>query len=1146
MTEEMLRTVFNALPHIHYVFISTPKGALPAASIALSQCFHPVALADSVDPENLPCDMHVSFRHQWCPILHVRCARVEDHDDLTPIFKRQNNILTSTYGDYFLAELIEAQDESNKAIVAEVDGTAIGFMSVSCDVDIDLLDGCFELGPYHGLRKQSDDDTWEERTASESRPSSAASSAFEPDIEQERSCSTTVNEKQQQDSASRPISAVSSVISRSAIGSPQGSLKSVADIVKPKLSTAQFSRQNSTSSYASVSASSTYMKRQGSIRPDEGQLSRGGSLGPEMILQRSVSGRIEDRLSVVGSTSAVAVGQQTESIVEKLKVKAPVFKGQPNAFAIQLFCMDEKYEMRSVDMLPAVFELFPDRDFCVVTQPHLVPEYPLLQSFTRISPSPTATLHQELYVAHRCSLIEDVLIRECTLADRDAIAALTEGIDNRNSLMSDIDNFNAAKRDPLEDGGTPLNVVIAECADQVVGVSVVRDEKDIEFIRSHYDIESFIYFAHHRRDEHAHLHHFVLNPIFSHFSKQLLKETLRLSHKSCLYYPIYPEYSVCKASKAHTLASCLHDFVPVRARRQIQYPLERLGKNAPSERITQTQEPYALYHINRKLTLEPKITINARIVVVGASNVGLSFLETLAFSPHLRFNNLTVISPDGLQWQSTPDSVRDSMLPSSHYNTRHGHAQTSILTWVNVVKGKMSAINREKKIVSVLPGAQVPYDLLVLCTGRQYQASLQPRGALPKHVYTLNCERDCKNALMAVRAKPEGCVVVYGTPLAAYSCIHALIAANVAGTQISLVQPPSDSLTGFNNPVVDEKIANSLEELGISFYQNFSLKEWNDGCVSEGDELYSATFVQGEEEISLDCSIFFCFDRLGIDHDAFKAINDCCLVFDGRLVVDADFQTTDKSIRGAGSLTKFARRYHADQWSLGHFNSKEVGQKLALSVLRDYDPVADQSEKQVDTNSPPLIPSFASPKVSHAKVPGQFTYLHVAPPALETPFEIAKEHPHYGRDLVTDNPESGYFRLQVDVFNRIRQITCLTKQEVDVDNWVTLFGLNEKYLNSLVARFDEGLIKDFYSYFREPWAMAVFHDRFGDFHVELKELLASKTSQDAPSLEERISSLLRVESEVRKTENRSKVLFIAFTRFVVNGFHADSAGSHAR
>ncbi|XP_062518150.1 cilia- and flagella-associated protein 61-like [Corticium candelabrum] len=149
---------------------------------------------------------------------------MEDHDDLTPIFQRQSDVLTATYGDYFLAELIEAQDESNKAVVAEVGGTAVGFMNVTCNVDIDLLSGCFELGPCHGLKKQSDDDTWEERTASEICSESALSSTTRCDSNNERSSSNTALLGRYQEQGSRPVSALSSVRSQSVVATPHGKL----------------------------------------------------------------------------------------------------------------------------------------------------------------------------------------------------------------------------------------------------------------------------------------------------------------------------------------------------------------------------------------------------------------------------------------------------------------------------------------------------------------------------------------------------------------------------------------------------------------------------------------------------------------------------------------------------------------------------------------------------------------------------------------------------------------------------------------------------------------------------------------------------------------------------------------------------------
>ena len=54
------------------------------------------------------------FTGEW------HCDRVEDSSDLMPIFLRQNATLVDAYSTYFLAEIVEAQDENLKCLVAEV------------------------------------------------------------------------------------------------------------------------------------------------------------------------------------------------------------------------------------------------------------------------------------------------------------------------------------------------------------------------------------------------------------------------------------------------------------------------------------------------------------------------------------------------------------------------------------------------------------------------------------------------------------------------------------------------------------------------------------------------------------------------------------------------------------------------------------------------------------------------------------------------------------------------------------------------------------------------------------------------------------------------------------------------------------------
>lgn len=64
--------------------------------------------------------------------------------------------------------------------------------------------------------------------------------------------------------------------------------------------------------------------------------------------------------------------------------------------------------------------------------------------------------------------------------------------------------------------------------------------------------------------------------------------------------------------------------------------------------IDEIESSFALCFTTKRLLSEPKIIKNSRIVVVGASDTGISFIEALLSISYLRFTNIILIAPGGL------------------------------------------------------------------------------------------------------------------------------------------------------------------------------------------------------------------------------------------------------------------------------------------------------------------------------------------------------------------------------------------------------------------------------------------------------------------------------------------------------------------
>jgi len=407
----------------------------------------------------------------------------------------------------------------------------------------------------------------------------------------------------------------------------------------------------------------------------------------------------------------------------------------------------------------------------------------------------------------------------------------------------------------------------------------------------------------------------------------------------------------------------------------------------------------------------------------------------------------------------------------------------------------MTAVDRSARVIGLPDGAVVPYDILVLTPGLTEPTAARlgfpDPNAAPLSLHFLSHPAACvvldDVASRGADRDPTGRdVIVYGAGLEALTAIAALIDRGIAPSRITFVtksQSPSlPNLLPLPSPSpeassvfasLSSRALKSLQEAGISVLSGYTLARVDRPTDASAVAVLKNTAT--DSTLEMQAAFIVCGDTRDADWRFFKAVNDSGLAYDGRLVVDNQWRTTDPNIYSAGPVTKFSRRYRFPT-RLQHFNSLEMGAGLAGSVLTRVDPLLAGVETDAGTKS---VPVLVLPKLTSAVLPAGLHYTHIA---------LGGYTPAPASAAATDADGKATLLIQ-DVYGRLASLTYLGPEPVEARNLASLVGKVDSQLNGAFRLHKEGTVTDFIQYFRMDWSGALYHDRFPSLCRSIKQAL---------------------------------------------------------
>ncbi|GFT27337.1 cilia- and flagella-associated protein 61 [Nephila pilipes] len=409
---------------------------------------------------------------------------------------------------------------------------------------------------------------------------------------------------------------------------------------------------------------------------------------------------------------------------DNFKIVIPHYNGKLNCFFIEHLAIEKDYESGCFYLIMAAFEYFLNVDYCVLLLPYGTKHVPLIrQYFTLIPARPFSVYEKELFVFHRSGFNRLFQARRYSENDLLGVQNLIAESCLKDYILNDLDKS-------LISTNKEIKAITLISEDQILGIALVSEINEVEFIRKYYDITKRCNLKHHKYRSHGQLLHCVIHPIAKFLSRTFLKELMRLTQKSILYYKVYPTHVIpYNPDYWQSLCNVLDCLVPLKFSKKAPFKPSIQLNHQRKEEKSETKIGginYSLCYTSINTVLREKNILSSRIVILGYSDIALGVFEKLIYNYKCRFTNLTLISKNAIPCEFPFDEKCHRFFPLWSDFDQPKLNSMCLPAWVTVVRGKVVSIKRnfiylrEARKYNSKPFL-IGYDFLVICEDLQFQ-----------------------------------------------------------------------------------------------------------------------------------------------------------------------------------------------------------------------------------------------------------------------------------------------------------------------------------------------------------------------------------------------------------------------------------------